>query len=124
MFDYIEQLREKSERTKKFIAFSLSFFVVGIILFFWFFSVFPQSWQEKQISDRVHSVEPSPISALSQILSQGFSGIGENVSKIKMTANDFFGATQIINNATSTEMKKQGGFATTTNTDQIQVISP
>jgi hypothetical protein len=75
----------------------------GIIFIFWILSVLPSFGQEKEISDRVQNVTPSPISIFVQILSQGTSGISDQLSKIKSVSTAFFGATQIVNNATSTE---------------------
>jgi hypothetical protein len=102
MFDYIEKLRGKSERTKKLVAAGVAFVCAGIIFIFWLLSVLPQSIQEKQISDRVQSATPSPISTFVQIISQGTSGIGGELSKLKSVGTGFFGATQIINSATTT----------------------
>ena len=102
MFDYIEKLRGKSERTKKLVAAGMAFACAGLILIFWIFSVFPQSIQEKQISDRVQSASPSPFVTFTQIISQGTSGIGGELSKLKSAGSGFFGGTEIINSATTT----------------------
>jgi hypothetical protein len=111
MFDYIEKLRGKSERTKKFIAAGVAFLVAGIILLFWIFSIMPDFAQQQAITARVQSATPSPFGALSQILSQGTSGIGGEISKLKSASSGFFGATQIVNNATTTPLN---GAAITT----------
>jgi hypothetical protein len=102
MFDYIEKLRGKSERTKKFIAAGGAFLFAGIVLLFWIFSVMPNFAQQQEVAARVQSASPSPFGTLSQIFSQGTSGIGGEISKLKSVGSGFFGATQIVNNATDT----------------------
>ena len=113
MFNYIEKLREKPEQTKKLVAIGVASLCVAVILVFWFFSVFPQFRQEKEISDRVQSVGPSPFSTITQILSQGTSGIGDELSKLKSLSSGFFGGTEIINSSTTT-----AAVSTTTDSKQ------
>jgi hypothetical protein len=104
MFNYIEKLRGKSDRTKKLVAVGVAALCAGIIFIFWYLSVLPSFGQEKEISDRVQDQTPSPISAFAQIISQGTSGIGDQISKLKSASSGFFGATQIINTATTTSV--------------------
>ncbi len=106
MFDLIKKLRGKPERTKKLVALGVAFVCAGIILLFWILSVLPSFGQEKEISDRVQSATPSPISTFFQIISQGTTGISDQFSKIKSASSGFFSATQIINSATTTGVVK------------------
>ena len=114
MFDLIEKLRGKTERTKKLVAAGVAFIFAGIILLFWIFSVMPDFAQQQEITDRVQNATPSPLSTLSQILSQGASGIGNSLSKIKSISSGFFGVTEIVNTATTTFISS--ATATTTDT--------
>jgi hypothetical protein len=117
MFDYIEKLRGKSERTKKLVAAGVAFFCAAIIFAFWIFSVMPNFAQQQQISARVQSYAPSPVSAFGQILSQGAAGIGGEISKLK-SAGSFLSGMEIINNTTTTP-----AVSTTTNS-MIATTSP
>lgn len=83
MFDYIEKLRQKSPAVRKLIAFSLSFLVDGIIFLFWILVTMPSIWSDKSIADRVSADQPSPISSLFQIFSQGSSVLNDQLSKLK-----------------------------------------
>jgi hypothetical protein len=83
MFNFIEKLRQKPDSVIKQVAFLISFSFVGIIFIFWLFSIYPNFLEEKKIADRVSAVEPSPLSTLSEIISQGTSAMGEQISKIK-----------------------------------------
>ena len=114
MFDLIEKLRGKSERTKKLVAAGVAFIFAGIILLFWIFSVMPNFAEQQEITARVQSATPSPLSTISQIISQGTSGIGNEISKIKSVSSGFFGATQIVNNASSSATNTNQTIATTT----------
>ena len=83
MFEYLEKLRQKSPATRKLIAFTLSFLVAGIIFLFWILVTMPSIWSDKSIADRVSADQPSPISSLSQIFSQGSSVLNEQLNKLK-----------------------------------------
>lgn len=125
MFDYLEKLRQKSPALRKLIAFSLSFLVAGIIFIFWILVAMPSIWQDKNISDRVSSEQPSPVSSLSQIFSQGASVLNEQINQIKNLGGIFASTTSnnvantVSNDDTkSTEPSQSSGLiieATTTN---------
>ena len=89
MFDFLENLRQKTEGTKKKIAFFGAFLLAGIIFVVWLSVVYP-SFNHDQIPEEVASrTNPSPLSAFSDTLSVGFSAIGDLFSKIKETVSSF-----------------------------------
>jgi hypothetical protein len=101
MFDYIEKLRAKPEQAKRRIAIGVAFGFSFLVFIFWIFSVVPDIGQEQQISDRVQSASPSPFAALTQIFSQGTSGIGDKISKIKSAGTDALGSDLATSSDTS-----------------------
>jgi len=113
MFNYIEKLRKKSERTKKLVALGVAFFCAAVIFAFWIFSVMPNFAQEQEITARVQSVEPSPLSAFATIISQGTSGISGALSKLKTTGTDFlFSAIKTAGDTATSSSAVLSGSAT------------
>ena len=89
MFDFLENLRQKPDGTKKRVAFFGAFLLAGIIFVVWLSVVYP-SFSRDQIPEEVaSSTNPSPLSAFSDTLSVGFSAIGDQLSKIKETVSSF-----------------------------------
>ena len=83
MFELIEKIRNKPEKTQKKIAFLFSFFFVGIIFVVWITVLFPEFLWQKEKEDKVASLEPSAFSAFFSTMSQGISDMGKNISQIK-----------------------------------------
>ena len=82
MFDFIEKLRAKPDRTKKQIAFAVSLFLAGIIFVIWLSVIYPDFSQKQAKQTEVSKQEPSPISNFSDTFSSGISAIGEQFNKI------------------------------------------
>lgn len=83
MFDFLEKLRAKPDRTKKQIAFLSALFFVGIIFVMWLSVIFP-NWRESQSKEaKASEFPPSPISAFLGTFSSGISAISEEFSKLK-----------------------------------------
>lgn len=80
MFDYLEKLRQKPKSTRKFIAFCASFAFTGIVFVFWVVVMMPSIWSDRTASLRASQNEPSPISSLSQIFSDGSRAINTDSS--------------------------------------------
>jgi len=104
MFDYLDKLRQKPERTKKQVAFFVASFIVGVIFVVWFSIIYPQITVSKHQTAKVpENTEPSPASAFSQTFFAGLSAISEQVSKIQETVSSFstlptyYSATTTIN---------------------------
>jgi hypothetical protein len=100
MFNLIEKLRQKSDRTKKQIAFLTAFFIVGVIFVVWLSVIYPDFRQAQSQEARVSSLEPSPLSSFSDSVSSGVSSIKEKFSEIKTSVSSL-SATTTIDNGTS-----------------------
>ena len=89
MFDLIEKLRAKPEKTKTKIAFLSAFLVTGVIFVFWIGIIFP-SWKNSQTPQNVvENKEPSPFDSLNTILSKSFKSIGEELNQLKNETSTF-----------------------------------
>lgn len=99
MFEYLEKLRQKPEKTKTLIAFSTSLFFAGTILVVWLTVVFPDIKQDKAVRDRIASTEPSPFSIFFGNISDGFSGIKNQFD----SAKEKITAVVVLTSTTTTE---------------------
>ena len=83
MFQTIERLRAKPDRTKKQVAFLTAFFVTGIIFVVWVSVVYPDFKARQDAAKKVSAKDPTPTSGLAEIFSTGIGAIGEQFSQIK-----------------------------------------
>ncbi|HEY4509118.1 MAG TPA: hypothetical protein VJC13_02445 [Candidatus Paceibacterota bacterium] len=83
MFPLIEKLRQKPSRTKKQIAFVVSFLLAGVIFVIWLSIIYPDFSQRQAKEISASKLEPSPISNFGETFSSGLSAIGAQFSKIK-----------------------------------------
>ena len=89
MFELLEKIRQKPERTKKQIAFLTSFFVAGLIFVVWLSVIYPNWLSTKTKEEKVVVTEPSPISTLGNMFSTTFSAIDEQFANIKQAVSSF-----------------------------------
>ena len=89
MFDFIEKLRQKPDRTKKQIAFLVSLLLAGIIFVIWLSVIYPDFSQTQAKETAVSKQEPSPLSNFSDTFSSGISAIGDQFNKIKESLSSF-----------------------------------
>ena len=83
MFELIERLRRKPDRTKKQVAFLTAFFVAGVIFVIWLSVIYPDFRKRQKNIDRVANLEPSPLGTLGETFRTGFSAIGEQFTSLK-----------------------------------------
>ncbi|MCX6701761.1 MAG: hypothetical protein NTX96_01015 [Candidatus Zambryskibacteria bacterium] len=83
MFELIEKLRQKPDRTKKQIAFLVAFFLTGIIFVIWLSVVYPDFKQGNLKEEVVSKLEPSPLGTFGETFKTGMSAIGEQFTKLK-----------------------------------------
>lgn len=86
MFETIEKLRDKPERSKKRIAFLVSFLFAGIIFVVWLSVIYPDLKRANSQQDVVSKYEPSPLSAFEDSLSNGFVTFGAEIKSLKDSA--------------------------------------
>lgn len=89
MFEIIEKLRQKPDRTKKQIAFLVAFLLTGIIFIIWLSVIYPSFRQDQKKLDAVAKIEPSPLQALGETFSTGASALGEEFGKLRETISSF-----------------------------------
>ena len=92
MFELIEKLRQKSDRTKKQIAFLVALFFAGIIFVVWLSVVYPNFRQDQIVEQKVAKLEPSPIATFGETISSSFFGITEQFREMKSSISSFFGS--------------------------------
>lgn len=60
MFDIIERVRQKKDKEKKIIAFSVAFSICLVIFMFWIFTVLPDFKKQGEIDKKVKSASKVP----------------------------------------------------------------
>ena len=118
MFEFIEKLRQKPDRTKKQIAFLSALFLAGLIFVVWLSVIYPDFKRGQQKEDAVSKLEPSPLSTFGETISTGISAMGDQFSKLKESISS------ITNNSAyySTTTDSTAGVSTTT-TNYIEATS-
>lgn len=123
MFELIEKIRNKPEKTKNRIAFLSSLLFVGVIFVIWLTVLFPDFLGQNAKAEKITSSEPSAFSALFSTISQGFSDMGKNISQIKEVSSavmsNFSQGDTTHYFATST---KSDDLGTSTTTQTIEYI--
>jgi hypothetical protein len=121
MFELLEKLRQKSEKTKKFVAFLSAFFVAGIIFVVWLSVLYP-NWKYGQMKEaKVVSLQLSPVSRFGETFSTAMSSMGEQFSQIKNVISSFSSST-IYYNATNT-LDVVDKIADVSETDKLEFIA-
>ena len=116
MFEILDKLRRKSDRTKKQIAFFTAFSLAGIIFVVWLSVIYPDFRQTTDKEKKVNNLEPSPISNFNNKFIDGFMGVKDQFSQIKEAISSFstlpayYTATTTENLSTTTS----GNISTTT----------
>ncbi len=102
MFEFIEKLRQKSEKTKTRIALLTAFSFSGLIFVLWLTVFLPDFTQSQKRENQALANEPSPISTLGSTLSEGFSSLGEQLSDLKKTLTGVTNSLQNLSEPTTT----------------------
>lgn len=107
MFELIERLRQKPDRTKKQIAFLVAFALSGLIFVIWLSVIYPE-WREGQMREtKVENLEKSPTYAISETFSDGFRAVGEQFGKIKDAVSSFSAEPTYYSATTTTNIKTE-----------------
>jgi hypothetical protein len=104
MFDYIEKLRQKSDKSKRWIAFLSSFSFAGLIFVVWLSVIYPDfRFQEKQ-RQTASANEASPVGSFFSNMKEGFAGVKKQVDDMKDVVSGISSSTYYVsNNGTSSE---------------------
>lgn len=91
MYEYIEKVRNKHERTKKRIAFVIALSFSLVILFIWITVTLPDIGNENKI-DAV-STTKSPVTNFIDVISKSASELQKNVSEVKQVVGQMSSTT-------------------------------
>ncbi len=104
MFDLIERLRQKPEKSKKKIAFLASFFVTGLIFAVWFSVIYPDfSFKQKQKEAAKVVNETSPAEGFFENILAGFSDVKSQFKDLKTLISSFSTTTHYTSNDSTVE---------------------
>ncbi len=104
MFELIEKLRQKPEKTKKQIAFLGAFFVSSLIFVVWLTVLFPDFRRNQKKESVVTKNEPSPFDTLGEIIGTGVSAIGGQASEVRNTVSSVATGIMATGQATTSEV--------------------
>jgi hypothetical protein len=114
MFEFLEKLRQKPENVKKRIAFLTAFSFAGIIFVVWLSIVYPDLKNSNPDKNSSKESEPTPLSALGENISAGFSSISGEFGEIKnmiggfvQNTSEFVATTSVANTEISSTTTEQ-----------------
>jgi len=102
MFEFLEKLRQKSDKEKKRFAFLVSFLFSVTIFGLWFFAVYPSFKEQSDIEKKVKALESSPTESMASVIMSSFGQIKEKISEMKNIGSGIIGDSDYYQ-ATSTE---------------------
>ncbi len=91
MFEFIEKLRQKSDKTKNRIAFLTAFAFSGLIFVLWLTVFLPDFTQGEKQENQALVGEPSPLSTFFDTISEGVKVITQQFSELKQTTGEITG---------------------------------
>ncbi len=115
MFNTLEKIRQKPERTKKRIALITSLVLVAVIVAVWFTVIYPDLKEENAQEEKLKNLEKSPTASFIETFSNGFSAIGSEFGKLKDRISSFTTSSVYYSATTSTEIVN----STSTEDDKI-----
>ncbi len=89
MFEFLEKLRQKSDKEKRRFAFLVSFLFSATIFALWFFAVYPSFKEQSDIEKKVKALESSPTESMASVIMSSFGQIKEKISEIKNIGSSF-----------------------------------
>lgn len=93
MFNYIEKLRQKSEKEKKRVALLYAFLFAGVIFVIWLSVVYPDFRKEKTVGVEIEE-RSGPTGAIKENIISGFNNI----------KGEFFNMKEVIYNLSREEV--------------------
>ncbi len=104
MFEYLDKVRKKDEKTKKWIAFLAALLFSVVIFIIWITISLPQIENEKRIRDAEASTTKSPLTNFLDVLSNGIVEVQKNVTEIKSAINQISTSTAYYVSTTSSQI--------------------
>lgn len=104
MFEFLDRLRQKPLRYRKYAALSVAALVAGVILVVWFTTVYPTILADHDRDARVAATQPSPLGALSANLANGYKALTDqmNTMPTPFTSPTVSSSTEASSTASST----------------------
>ncbi len=91
MFEIIERVRQKKDKEKKIIAFSVAFSVCLVIFTFWAFTVLPEFKKQEELEKKVQSAKNGPSANIAGFVADNFNQVKDQFSKLKEFSGVFEG---------------------------------
>lgn len=107
MFEIIEKVRQKKDREKKIIAFSVSFFICSVIFIFWLFTVLPGFQKQVELDKKVSSAKKGPTENLAGFVTDNYSQVRDQINKIKSISNIFKGDSEYFKAESTLDIEQQ-----------------
>lgn len=107
MFEIIEKVRQKKDREKKIIAFSVSFFICSVIFIFWLFTVLPGFQKQVELDKKVSSAKKGPTENLAGFVTDNYSQVRDQINKIKSISNIFKGDSEYFKAESTLDIKQE-----------------
>lgn len=107
MFEIIEKVRQKKDREKKIIAFSVSFFICSVIFIFWLFTVLPGFQKQVELDKKVSSAKKGPTENLAGFVTDNYSQVRDQINKIKSISNIFKGDSEYFKAESTLDIEQE-----------------
>ncbi len=107
MFEIIEKVRQKKDREKKIIAFSVSFFICSVIFIFWLFTVLPGFQKQVESDKKVSSAKKGPTENLAGFVTDNYSQVRDQINKIKSISNIFKGDSEYFKAESTLDIEQE-----------------
>ncbi len=88
MFELLDRIREKSESTKRRIAFLLAFFLVGLVFVVWLSVIYPDFKKGADVINQSQSTENSTAS-ITAIFKNGMGQIIRQIGELRSNVKNF-----------------------------------
>jgi len=102
MFNFIEKLRQKPDKTKKKVAFLSALFLCGIIFVVWLSVIFPGFREDQAKKQAVQKLEPSPLVTFKATFEAGLSTMKDQYTELRNSIAEVATSSLGIVTATST----------------------
>lgn len=130
MFEYLEKLRKKTDREKKYFALGVAFCFCLIVSGFWVVSVYPTLIREKEVNDKVSKIKSSgPAESFTSTFSSAWGDLKANIIDIKTTISDFnsdinyYKSTSTQNSTSTQTFEVKTGWTQTSDSQSIATSS-
>lgn len=124
MFEHIENIRQKSDREKRRIAFLLAFLFSSLIFVLWYFAVFPNFKEQDAIDRKIEKLEEEgPASSLGSVLSGSLTEIKNKIAEIKNLTSYFSDESSYYISTRTTETSTSTKISTTTDSINTEMYT-